>query len=82
MFRTWYAVMMLAAESQTAMALRLMRLAGGGAAAEREAGRMVGEKIAAAGEAAATIMSGGTVDKVVKGYRRRVRRNVRRLRSR
>jgi hypothetical protein len=78
-FKDWYNLMMLAAESQTVIALRLMRVSQGGRAAGAEASRMVTEKIAAAGEATATLVAGGNMDKVVKGYRRRVRKNVRRL---
>jgi hypothetical protein len=40
---------------------------------------MVTDKVNAFAEAAATIAPGGTAHHVVKGYRRKVRANVRRL---
>jgi len=40
---------------------------------------MVTEKMAALNEAAATLVAGGTAHKVVRGYRRKVRANIRRL---
>jgi hypothetical protein len=41
--------------------------------------RMVTEKMAAFGEAATTVAMGGTAHKVVRGYRKRVRANIKRL---
>ena len=78
----------LGAEAQAVMALRMMRLAAGGAVAQREAVRMVSEKGVAAAQAglaaAALAATGGTTvaigRKVVGGYRKRVRANSRRLR--
>ena len=46
---------MLALEAQSVIALRLMRIAGGGALARSEATRMVTEKVQALGEAGATV---------------------------
>jgi hypothetical protein len=40
---------------------------------------MVTEKVNAFAEAAATIAAGGTAHHVIKGYRKKVRANVRRL---
>ena len=51
----------------------------GGAVASREANRMVAEKVTAFGEAAAKVATGGTTRSVVKGYRKKVRANRRRL---
>jgi hypothetical protein len=82
MFKGWCDIALLAVESQHVMALRLLRLSTGGARANSEAQRMVTEKATAAVEAAATMMTGGDLDTVVKDYRRRVRRNARRLRRR
>jgi hypothetical protein len=75
----WLDVMMLAAESQAVIALRMMKLAGGGTAAGEEAQRMTLEKVAAMAEAGARLMAGGSPESVVKGYRRKVRANLRRL---
>ena len=74
-------------EAQTIVALRLMRLAQGGALAQTEAQRMVAEKGAAMTEAqgvreAAAIMGGGShrvARKVLGVYRKHVRGNRRRL---
>jgi hypothetical protein len=74
-------------EAQHVMALRLMRLAGGGAKAEAESRRMVTEKIAAFAEAhaaaAAVFAEGGShhsaAEKVLGIYKKRVHRNGRRL---
>ena len=51
----------------------------GGPKARKEARLMVTEKIRAAGEAAATLALGGTPRKVLRGYRRKVQANHRRL---
>jgi hypothetical protein len=80
-------MMRLGFEAQTVMALRMMRLAGGGAAAQREAVRMVSEKGAAAVEAGLTAglaaasgkKQAAVGRKVVSGYRKRVQANRRRL---
>jgi len=56
-----------------------MVLAAGGPKAAQEARRMVYEKVAAANEAGQTLALGGSAQNVVKGYRRKVRANRRRL---
>ncbi len=74
-------------EAQSVIALRMLRLAAGGARAEAEASRMVTEKILAAGEAqmtaAAATMRGHkkhvVAVKALNVYGRRVRANRRRL---
>jgi len=74
-------------EAQSVMALRFMRFATGGARAQSEARRMVTEKVMALGEAqsAATVAAikgdrGHRVaTKVLRVYKRRVRKNRRRL---
>ena len=50
MFRSWYNLTMLAAESQRVIWLRSMKLAAGGAKAKREARLMMTEKMAAASD--------------------------------
>lgn len=83
MFGSWWKLDMdatlLAMESQQVIALRLAKLATGGAAAQAEAQHMVTEKIMAAQEAALLIATGGSTAGVVAGYRRKVRANARRL---
>jgi len=69
----------LAVEAQFVIWIRLTQIAlGQGTPAESML--MVTEKFAAFAEASATIAAGGSTHKVVKGYRRHVRANVRRLR--
>ena len=69
MFSKWMRLAMessmLALESQQVIAMRMMKLSLGGKSAEREAGRMVSEKIQAAGEAAIAMSLGATPGKVV-----------------
>ncbi len=79
MFKAWFDATMFAAECQRVIALRTMKVMSGGRAGEREACRMVDEKFYAAAEAGMTLWSGGSADAVMRGYRRRVRRNARRL---
>jgi len=69
----------LSAEAQSVIALRMMRLAKGGKIAESEARRMAAEKGVAFAEAAATLASGGSLNKVVRRVRSRVSQNRRRL---
>jgi hypothetical protein len=91
MFNPWLSIGLkawqTALEAQSVMALRMLRLAAGGARAEAEASRMVTEKILAAGEAQVTTVAPamrGQKKHVVAGnalnvYRKRVRANRRRL---
>ena len=83
MFGTWMKlalnISMLVLETQQVIGLRLLKLTLGGPAASREANRMVAEKMVAFGEAAGKAATGGTAGSVVKGYRKRVRANRRRL---
>lgn len=79
MFPSWPNLMMLALESQQAIGLRMLALAWGGAAAEAEAARMISEKILAANAAGLAAIGGASADKIVRGYRRKVRANIKRL---
>ncbi|MBE7245646.1 MAG: hypothetical protein INR63_11880 [Actinomycetospora chiangmaiensis] len=72
-------IAMLGVEAQMVIGQRIAMLMVGGPKARREAQRMVTEKVLAAGSAAATIAMGGTPRKVVRGYRRKVQANRRRL---
>jgi hypothetical protein len=95
--RTWSAwfslssqAALLGLEAQNVMALRLMRLAAGGALAQSESTRMISEKMLALGEAQtaaalATIKGGKSphvAKKVLGVYKKRVRGNRRRLTKR
>jgi len=66
-------------EAQHVIALRLVKLAAGGPAAELEARRMVTEKIAASAEAVATLATGGSPQTVLRRYRTIMRANTKRL---
>jgi hypothetical protein len=73
-------------DCETVIGLRLLRIAGGGDLAMREASRMVGEKFATALEAqlaaCAAVASGEPArafDRAAATYTRRVRANRRRL---
>lgn len=70
---------MLGVEAQMVIGQRLALFMLGGPKARKEARLMVTEKVKAAGEAAVTIAMGGTPRKVVRGYRRKVQANHRRL---
>lgn len=72
-------LMLLAAEANTVIALRMMKLMRGGRNARREAKLMVSEKIGAAFEAAASLMAGASGDEIVHRYRRHVAANAKRL---
>jgi hypothetical protein len=71
MFRSWTKVArsasLLGLESHQVIALRLVKLAKGGKAAQKEAHRMVAEKIAAAQAAALKLAMGGTAGSVMSG---------------
>jgi hypothetical protein len=83
MFAPWFKLAfdtaLLGFEAQQVVGLRLARLAGGGAVAQAEAQRMVAEKGAAFVEAATTLATGGSAEKVIRRYRSHVRANTRRL---
>jgi len=70
---------MLGVEAQMVIGQRMAMFMLGGPKARKEARLMVTEKVKAVGEAAATITLGGTPSKVVRGYRRKVQANHRRL---
>jgi len=66
-------------EAQQAIMLRMQKLAKGGKKAEREAQKMVSEKMLASIEAATTLATGGTPQKVLRRYRTLMRANGKRL---
>lgn len=77
----------LSIEAQSVIALRMLRLAAGGARGQAEAQRMVTEKAAAAAQAqiaaAAALLSGRehhvAAGRALRIYKKRVRANKRRL---
>ncbi len=77
---------MLGIEASSVIALRVMKIAGGGAGADAETRRMVSEKIDSAVSLQNLAMSGGlgsmaagAASKTLTHYRRKVRANRRRL---
>jgi hypothetical protein len=74
-------IAMLALEAQEVIFLRTLKLSAGGSAATTEAVRMVTEKVFAAQEATMKVMTGASADRIVTGYRSKVRANARRLGS-
>ncbi|MBN9458179.1 MAG: hypothetical protein J0I54_16220 [Bosea sp.] len=79
MLKLFWEMSMLAFEAQQAIWLRTMKIAMGGPGAKREADLMVKEKILAARTAGVKAASGNGPVGIVRGYRRKVRANVRRL---
>jgi hypothetical protein len=83
MFKGWWALSAdgarLCLEAHHVVGLRLLRIAAGGTGAQAEATRMVTEKAEAFAEAAATLATGGSAQKILRRYRTRVRANARRL---
>jgi hypothetical protein len=75
-------LMLLAAEANRVVALRMMKLMRGGRSARREANLMVSEKINAAFEAAANLVAGASGDEIVHQYRQHVAKNAKRLSGR
>lgn len=79
MANMFFELSMLAFEAQQAFWLRTLKLSAGGAASDREAELMVTEKVVAAQQAATQMMLGAAPASIIRGYRRKVRANVRRL---
>ena len=75
----WVSIALLAIESNQVIALRCAKIARGGAAAGPEMTRMITEKMLEGAAAAQTLMSGGSHEKVIASYRKRVKANARRL---
>ncbi|MEO6608028.1 MAG: hypothetical protein ABIN69_06125 [Aestuariivirga sp.] len=66
-------------EAQRVIALRVYKLALGGSSAQKEAERMVSEKMLASVEAATTVAAGGSPQKILRRYRTIMRANAKRL---
>jgi hypothetical protein len=80
---------LLGIEASTVIALRMMKMAAGGPAAQSEARRMVSEKLSAGSALQALALTGGlgptaesATNKTLAHYRRKVRANKRRLTGR
>jgi hypothetical protein len=79
MLDTGFKMMLLAAECQQVIGLRVAQAVFGGAAAGEEAQLMWSEKIEAAWRHGPQLMAGGSVDAMVDAYRVIVKANVARL---
>jgi hypothetical protein len=75
-------LILLAAEANAVIALRMMKLMRGGRSAQREANLMVSEKIKAAFEATTSLVTGASGDEIVHRYRQHVAKNAKRLSGR
>jgi hypothetical protein len=84
--QTWFSLALesaaFAIEAQQVIALRMAKIAAGGAAAQTEAARMMSEKVFAGAEASAMLMLGRSPQAIMQRYRTRVRANARRLTAR
>ena len=67
------------ATSNRVIGLRIANLMRGGKTAQREAQRMVSEKMLAAAKAGTSLMAGASGDKIVEQYRKKVAANAKRL---
>ena len=72
-------LILLAAEANGVIALRMMKLMRGGRSARREANLMISEKINAA---TASLVAGASGDELVHRYRQHVAKNAKRLSGR
>ena len=77
--RNFTSLMKLGVEANAVIALRMMKLLRGGKSGRRDAELMVSEKIHAAIEAAASLMTGASGSEIVHRYRQHVARNAKRL---
>ena len=75
----WFSIARLAIESNHVIALRCVKLAGGGPGAGPEVTRMITEKLQEGVAAAQTLMTGGSHEEVITAYRKCVKANARRL---
>lgn len=78
MFQPWFSPS-FAFEAQQVMWLRTLKIMAGGPRASQEAFDMVAEKVIEAQRAFGSAMLGATPAKIARGYRSRVRANLRRL---
>lgn len=79
MYKLFVEMAMLGFEAQQAIWLRGMKFAAGRPSANREASLMVTEKVAAAQMAVMKAATGSGPVAITRGYRRKVRANIRRL---
>lgn len=80
MFRYWRHLFLLSVESQCVIAMRTIKLSGGGSSALDEAWRILVEKTAATAEIPQHVVHGRSPLRQAVAYRKIVRNNLRRLR--
>ena len=73
---------LLAIESNSVIAMRVMKLMAGDVAAMQEARLMIGEQVDAAFEATASLIAGASGDEIINRYRQHVAVNAKRLGNR
>ena len=79
LFYAWYPAMMLAAESNNVIDIRLRKIAAGGVDALNETHLMVSEKVDAAFEAGSMLLRGAGLADIIGFYRMHVAANAQRL---
>lgn len=79
MYNPWFDSTLLALESSRVVALRVFKLAWGGSEAQAESERMISEKLTANAVATMTLLTGGSMQTVIAGYREIVTANADRL---
>ena len=79
MFNPWIDLSLSLLEAQQVVWLRTLRISEGGKRADREAKRMMTEKIEAAGRAGAMIVMGASADQIARFYANKISANRRRL---
>jgi hypothetical protein len=79
MLTAWFGWAEAMIEVQQVVCLRTLRIMGGGTAATREATRMISEKIDASFDAGRELAAGRSASYVMRGYRKKIRANRRRL---
>jgi hypothetical protein len=82
MFNPWFDIYLSVLEAQQVIWFRAWRIARGGKLAEREARRMVNEKVEMAARAGTMLATGASVGKVSAAYQRKIRANKKRLSQR
>ncbi len=78
-YNPWLDATLLAMEATGVVYLRTLKLAMGGQEAQDEGSRMVTEKMVANAGAMITLMTGGSVERVIADYRTVVDANTTRL---
>lgn len=79
MLQTWLSLSLLSIETHEVIWLRTLKLLAGHSGAHKEAVLMITEKVDATQEASQQALRGASAEKVIAGYRSKVRANKKRL---